>query len=543
MTGAAFLSGKERNMEFFIPQDAPRIPHKKHWQFCVGSGHALLALRTDWTRQLKFIHDTLGIERVRFHGIFNDDMCTRTDLSQMFPAPGAESFTEENFRACGLAYDNVLAAGMRPFVELSFIPKALSTSASRGAFFYRPCVDPPAEAEAWTGYIRRFVRFLIHRYGAEEVRSWYFEVWNEPDLKVVFFSQDRDAYFQLYEATARAIKSVDPGLRVGGPATSGSKWIVSFLDYCRAHEVPVNFITTHQYAGDPIGGVENQGEGTEEERRSGGESWPERIQKMGARLAAVKEKSFLSGYRAINPDQTEISDLPNDTFRKNAAVARQQAGALPLYYTEWNCNAGFASVTNDTRKVAAYDMKAALDVAEHVDGSSIWCFSDIFEEFHPFVQEFHGGFGLLSQSGIPKPVYYAMKLLADAPDTRLDLGPYATDGEIGIAAFSDRRETHVLLFRQKMKNLDLPKEEAVVRIEMPEKPSRVTLKRIDEEHGNPLKLWEAMGKPDYLNRAEVEELKARSAVEGESWPFRWADGVLTLRAELGVNDVYGFVIR
>lgn len=94
-----------------------------------------------------------------------------------------------------------------------------------------------------------------------------------------------------------------------------------------------------------------------------------------------------------------------------------------------------------------------------------------------------------------------------------------------------------------MKNLDLPKEEAVVRIECAEKPCGVTLRRIDEEHGNPLRLWEKMGRPDYLNRAEIEELKAKSAVEPEPWPFEWADGVLTLRVALGVNDVYGFVIE
>ena len=530
-------------MEFVIRSDAPRIPHKKHWQFCVGSGHALLALRTDYTEQLRFIHDTLGIERVRFHGIFNDDMRTRTNLSQMFPAPGAENFTEENFRACGLAYDNVLKAGMKPFVELSFMPKQLSRSGAEGAFFYRPCVDLPGDYEEWAAYIRRFVRFLIHRYGAEELRSWYFEVWNEPDLKVVFFSGDREDYFRLYEATARAVKAVDPALRVGGPATSGSKWVPSFLRFCRENDVPVDFISTHQYAGDPLGGVEDRGEDLDEEREGAGESWPERIRKMGGRLAATEEKSFLAGYRAINPDQTEISDIPNDNFRRNAAVVRRQAGALPLYYTEWNCNAGFASCTNDTRKVAAYDVKAALDVADDLDGSSIWCFSDIFEELHPFVQEFHGGFGLLTQSGIPKPVYHGMKLLADAPDTRIDLGPDATGGEIGIAAFEGDRETHVLLFRQKMKQLDLPKEEAVVRVELPDRPMRVTVRRIDEEHGNPLKLWEEMGRPDYLNRAETESLKERSAVMPEDWPFTWADGVLTLRAELGVNDVYGFVIE
>ena len=530
-------------MEFTIRADAPQIPHKKHWQFCVGSAHAQMALRTDYARQLRFIHDTLGIERVRFHGIFNDDMRTRAALSEIFPAPGAESFVEENFRACGLAYDNVLDAGMKPLVELSFMPRALSKNSVIGAFYYKPCIDVPKDSDAWAGYVQRFIRFLFHRYGAEEVRSWFFEVWNEPDLQVVFFSEDKESYFKLYETTARAIKAVDPALRVGGPATSGSKWDASFLRFCRENDVPVDFVTTHQYAGDPLGGVESTGDDLEAEQTEGGESWPERMQRMGGRLAALEDRSMLAGLRAINPDQTETTDMPNSNFRRNSAAVRQQAGELPLYYTEWNLNATFGAYTNDTRKQAAYDVKTALDVADSLDGSSLWCFSDIFEELHPFVQEFHGGFGILTQSGIPKPVYYGMKLLADAPDTRLDLGEGATDGEIGIAAFRGERETHVLLFRQKMKQLDLEKEEAVVRVELPEKPRRVTLRRIDEEHGNPLKLWEEMGRPDYLNRAEVEELKARSAVNAEDWPFDWADGVLTVRAALGVNDVYGFVIE
>ena len=530
-------------MEFLIRSDTPRIPHKKHWQFCVGSGHALLALRTDYTRQLKFIHDTLGIERVRFHGIFNDDMRTRANLAELFPAPGAADFVEENFRACGLAYDNVLETGMKPLVELSFMPRSMSKNNVQGVFYYKPCIDVPKDFDEWAAYVQRFVRFLIHRYGAEEVRTWLFEVWNEPDLQVVFFSEDKDAYFRLYETTARAVKSVDPAIRVGGPATSGSKWIASFVRFCEGNDVPVDFITTHQYAGDPLGGVESTGDDLEAEQAESGESWPERMNRMGERLAALEDRSMLSGLRAINPDQTETTDMPNDHFRKNSAVVRQQAGELPVYYTEWNLNATLGAYTNDTRKEAAYDVKNALDVADNVDGSSLWCFSDIFEELHPFVQEFYGCWGLLSQSGIPKPVYYGMKLLADAPDTRLDLGPDATDGEIGIAAFTDEKETHVLLFRQKMKQLDLPKEECIVHLELPTRPQNVSLQRIDEEHGNPLKLWEEMGKPDYLNRAEVESIKQRSTVIPEVWPFEWADGVLTIRADLGVNDVYGFVIQ
>ena len=235
-------------MEFTINGSLPRVPHKKHWQFCVGSGHALLALRTDYTRQLKYIHDALGIERVRFHGIFCDDMRTCNDLSMQMELPGAEAYTEYNFNACGVAYDNVLAAGMKPFVELSFMPGKLAIRDGRpltGGFFYKPNIVPPADYAAWREYLQAFIRFLIHRYGIEEIRTWYFEVWNEPDLPYIFWNGSRDEYFRLYAETARAIKDIDSQIPVGGPSTSGSKWISSFVAFCHENNVPLDFVTTH----------------------------------------------------------------------------------------------------------------------------------------------------------------------------------------------------------------------------------------------------------------------------------------------------------
>ena len=529
--------------EFTIKKDLPGYPHKRHWQFCVGSGHALLALRTDYTRQLKFIHDTLGIERVRFHGIFCDDMRTCNDLSMQLPIPGAEAFTEYNFNACGVAYDNVLDAGMKPFVELSFMPRRLMTDEEdrpkEGGFFYKPYIVPARDDAAWKDYVQAFVRFLQHRYGEEEIRTWYFEVWNEPDLPGAFWNGTREEYFHLYEVTARAIKEIDPLIPVGGPSTSNSKWVKSFLNFCAQNQVPVDFVTTHQYAGDPLGGVEDQGDPLAEGQTEAfdiASFWGKNADK----LKTVEDKTFLNGFRTVMEDKSETTDLPNDLFLRNSGIAREQAGSLPLYYTEWNENAGFSSYTNDTRKVAAYDVKTALEVENNMDGSSIWCFSDIFEELHPFPQEFHGGFGMLSQNGIPKPVYHAMKMLADAPDERINLGSDATKGEVGIAAFRGKEETDIILFRQKMKNLCLPKEKVTLHLELPgniQKPS-VCVRRVDEEYGNPLKLWEQMGSPVSLNRAEVELLKTQSAVTDEPWPFTLENGILTVEAELGVNDVW-----
>jgi len=268
------------------------------------------------------------------------------------------------------------------------------------------------------------------------------------------------------------------------------------------------------------------------------ENMMEQMKALGQYLSKMEDKTLLNGFRLIMPDKSETTDLPNDAFIRNSVVAKEQAGDLPLYYTEWNENAGFSSYTNDTRKVAAYDVKTALDVADNVTGSSVWCFSDIFEELHPFPQEFHGGFGMLTQNGIPKPVFYGMKMLKDAGDERIDLGKDATLGEIGIAAFKKDTALQVLLFRQKMKNLDLPKEKAAVKIETGFRPAKVTVRRIDETHGNPLKLWEDMGSPISLNKKEIQELTQKSAVVPEDWAYTYENGVVCVEAELGVNDVY-----
>lgn len=527
-----------------IKKSTPVHPFQRHWQFCVGSGHAALALRADYAAQLRQVHEDLGMERVRFHGIFCDDMHTMHALEDVFPIPMETGVVETSFRQCAAAYDNLLAAGMKPFVELSFMPQHLAKEDVRGMFFYRPNICMPKDDQAWIDYIQSFVRFLIDRYGQEEVESWYFEVWNEPDLPVVFFHGTREDYFHLYEITARAIKEVDEKIRVGGPSTSGSKWVKSFVAFCKEHNVPVDFVTTHQYAGDPLGGVSDQGGPESAEETAVDEAMkeqmsnvsPEAVQQMFANLP---KGAILPAIRSFMGDPLERDEVPDNVFRTNAPIVKEQAQGLPVYYTEWNNCATFSAYGNDTRKVAAYDVKTILALENVIDGSSIWCFSDIFEELHPFPEEFHGGFGLMTQSGIKKPVYYALEMLNGVGDMRYDLGEDAIDNEVGMAAFASDEGTQCILFRQKMKNNpDLPKEEAEISLEMDAAPRMVYMERIDQEHCNPLKVWEDMGSPQVPNPAQAAVIIEESEMRAEELPFVYEDGKVKMSVALGVNDVY-----
>jgi len=138
---------------------------------------------------------------------------------------------------------------MKPFVELGFMPTRLA-SGTQTIFDYRGNVTPPKDPAQWARLVRRFVRHLVDHFGIAEVLTWHFEVWNEPDLIGAFWTGTMEDYFQLYAEAARAVKSVDRRLRVGGPATSKTMWVPQLLAFCAEQRVPLDFISTHHYCVD-----------------------------------------------------------------------------------------------------------------------------------------------------------------------------------------------------------------------------------------------------------------------------------------------------
>lgn len=509
-------------MEFKLDGNEKTAPHHKHWQFCVGSCHAALAHRADYLRQLAFVQKELGIRRVRFHGIFNDDMKVVSNLRQYLPLPGARRFGDVSFYQIGKVLDNLLSAGMQPFIELGFMPNALASGKRQVAFSYKGNITPPKSYDAWRDFIRAFVQFLIARYGRREVESWYFEVWNEPNLGV-FFAGSMADYFRLYAETARAVKSVSPAIQVGGPATATSSWAPEFTAFCAAQKVPVDFVSTHQYAGEPIGHVLGRGDVL---RMLGG---------AVKRMRSAPGGSLLEGFRQVFTDTSAGDDIDRDAFYNNAAQVKQAAGGLPVFYTEWNLSATCTAPKNDTRQVAAYIIKFVLDLEGILAGSSFWCFSDLFEELAFFPDPFSGSFGLLTVDGIPKPSFYAFKLLAQLGGERLALP--RTGAETEMAAFQNGRGRQLLLYRQLHRQAPLPEEKVRITLPCQKAPGAVTVQKIDEAHCNPLKAWQEMGAPRELVPAQVEEIIQKSALRKEPLPCAFSDGRLTIETNLGVNDV------
>ena len=205
----ALLAAQGQTEKVVIDNQAEAHPFPHFWEHMFGSGRAILSLRDSYRDDLREVKRVTGMQYVRFHAIFQDEVGLYDEDAQGHPV--------FNFSYVDQIYDGLLANGVRPFVELSFMPKKLASKDTLHAFWYKQNVSPPKDYAKWDEMITQFVKHLIDRYGIDEVSQWYFEVWNEPNIDFWTGDPKQATYFELYDHTARAIKSVNGKLRVGGP--------------------------------------------------------------------------------------------------------------------------------------------------------------------------------------------------------------------------------------------------------------------------------------------------------------------------------------
>lgn len=507
-------------MNIFIDKNAKTTPTNFSWQFGVGNDHAFQMHRADMCEHIKLAHDELGFKYLRFHGIFDDDMLCVQRLSDYKPfraVPHSKEIEEVNFLQVAKVYDNVLACGMKPFVELSFMPSALASGKKTGIRYLNNITQPKSLAR-WSDFIEKFINFLLRRYGKEEVESWYFEVWNEPDLAIFFKGKQQD-YFRLYEATARAVKKADKNLRVGGPSSSACLWLTDFKTFCEKNNVPCDFLSTHHYPGDAFGNTF---------------SMKDAFKMMRIAKDAAKEKTGLSAAMQNLFFRPEVYKIwKKGVLSELDERARKEAGDKPLFITEWNSMAVFASPVHDEKYAAAFIVKTVLDSAHLMDGYMFWCCSDIYEEQFMLGIPFHGGFGLVNNEGIPKPNFWAFKLLSKLYPQRISLPKQ--QGDVECAAFTDGKNVQVLLYAQDMDYDRRDEHEITLTVNVSAR--RVSVQRIDDAHCNPKAEWQKLGSPDLLTREEVAAVKKRTRLFEEDQAITKTADKIEMTMLLHTNDV------
>ncbi len=475
----------------------PTRPRDRMAQFSVGADYPAVTGRADALDQLQVVVDELGFRYIRFHDIFHDDMGVYREV---------DGQAVYDWTRVDRLYDRFLEMGIKPFIELGFTPDAMKTS-DQTIFYWRGNTSHP-QPEKWSGLIDAFVRHLIDRYGAVEVRSWYFEFWNEPNLDGFWEGADQAAYFDHYGRTVRAIKAVDPQLRVGGPATAGAAWVPEFLAYADRHDLPVDFVTTHTY-GVEGGFLDEKGEGDNKLSRA--------------------------------PDA-----VVSDVRKVRAEIEASSRPGLPLYFTEWSTSYNPRDPIHDDYLSASYILTKLRESEGLAQGMSYWAFSDLFEEPGPQARPFDGGFGLMNPQGIRKPAFFAYKYLNALGDRELPTGDNQSivalkDGRVQILAWRyelpDQPVSNRPFFRQIREPGTAVPLDIVVENLQPGS-HRALVRRVGFRANDAHTAWLEMGSPISLDAAQLSRLQVLTQDEAETHAVSvGADGTGRLTLPMRPYDV------
>ncbi len=478
-------------------------PTNRMFNACVGAGRAGEGLRADWQQQLAYVQKECGFRYIRMHGLLCDEMAVYTEDRNGKPL--------YNFMYVDVLFDFLHSIGMKPFVELGFMPTPLA-SGSKTIFWWRGNVTPPKDYDKWAGLVRALVEHCTERYGADEVKTWYFEVWNEPNLGGFWAGTQQD-YFKLYTYAARAIKAVDAAYRVGGPATAGAAWEPEMIAYCHNNNVPLDFISTHAY---------------------------------GVRQGFLDEYGNSGTVLDKNP-----MSVSGDVLQSRREIASSAMPGLELHYTEWSASYTPADPIHDSYHEAPYVLQKLRQVGNAANSMSYWVFTDIFEEPGPRFTPFHGGFGMLTIQGIEKPVFYAYKYMNELGNMELvnrdSCSWVCRDSAGGVQALLwdftitqpvDSVNNQVYYIR------DLParsKGKITVRVgHVPAGRYAMEVYRVGYRSNDAYSTYLSLGRPARLDRQEVEQIRRQndgSPLVRELLTVK--DGVaFTKTLDMRENDVY-----
>jgi xylan 1,4-beta-xylosidase len=475
--GIAIAAPAQSSERLVIDARAATTPFPHFWEKTFGSGRAILSLREDYRDDLRTVKAATGFESIRFHGILMDEVGVY-DPDRRITHPDAEAEASNdpsiyNFSYVDQIYDGLLANHVKPFVEVSFMPtKLASANLVMQNFWYHPAVAPPRNYKDWNSLIGAFAKHLIDRYGLDEVATWKFEVWNEPNIEFWAGEPKESTYFELYDQTAITLKRISQRLQVGGPATARAAWIKPFLDHVHARHVPLDFVSTHIYANDEAEAV------------------------LGVKENVPREQMVFRAVKMVH-DQ----------------IAASAFSGLPLIISEYNASWRFNPNITDSVFMGPWLANNIRLCDGLTDTMAYWDFSDVFEENGVVRTPFYGGYGLIAADEIPKPTLNIFAALHKLGDRRIAVpsdSTLATKTSTGLAIAlwnyappngegSKYVQPDAHFFTEK---------EFDIHVENAPSDAVAEIWRVDQDHSNVLKAFDAMGRPsDDLTIDQIDKLR------------------------------------
>jgi xylan 1,4-beta-xylosidase len=457
------------------------------WRRMIGAEHFSLLIwdkpgaggsnvAAEYAEALRVMREEIGVRTVRAHGTFLPETVTvRADGT--FDFAGLDE-----------VYDRFLATGLKPVVELSFMPAELANDPDYTVFEYGARVSAPKEWSRWGDLVRAVTEHLRERYGADEVATWEFEVWNEANLEV-FWNGTQDDYHRLYEVAARAVKDVDPRIRVGGPSSAAAGWVGALLEHCRANDVPIDFVSTHTYGNAPL------------------------------------------DMRPLTRSFAEATGKPEPE----------------ILWTEWGVTPTHFHRVNDTVFAAPFVLRGMKSALASTDCLAYWVCSDQFEELGWPPRLLHGGFGLLTVGNLRKPRFWALYLLSRLEGGRVPAECVGDGGSSLVEALATRTPETVdvlvwngTLDQSKIDGADALARTVTVSVSgLAPGTYAVNSARVDDQHANLQRRWQELGGGDWPDEAGWAALRA-----ADTLPIEYLaevavgdDGIASVAVELPMPGI------
>jgi Beta-xylosidase len=495
--------------------------HLKHtFKTLIGIGKAKNILISENQHMLKEIQNDIGFKYIRFHGLLDDEM--------MFYSENEDSNPELCFTYIDLVIDFLLSINMKPFMELTFMPKDLAVDPSRTMFFIPSVISLPKSMDKWNYAIEMLIKHFISRYGRNEVESWPFFLWNEPDLTKMFGFQNRYDFFDFYKETYNTIKKVSSLISFGSSPVfsytlAGSNdWIDTFMDYCKLNDCLPDFINMHFYP----------------------------IDLSGQDPTTISKEVHTKMRKSLVYMESENA-LKESILRVKNRIKTNNWNTDKIFLIGWNSSISHDELLNDTVYKSAYIAKNILENYDTLESFGYWQVSDFTEEVKIKNQLYHGGQGLFTYNRIKKSHYYIFQMLSKLGDKLINKGDkffITTDGtNIQIILYNYEHYSKLYasgeIFDLTFTNRYTPfSKHSSLKVVLPlrklsENKYQLTETIINKKYGSSFDKWLELGGLPLENLQDIEYLKSASLPRIQKKIVSPENNILTITAELEPLEV------
>eukprot|EP01084_Bolivina_argentea_P276702 472200_1 len=483
------------------------------WQSCTTMDHAYVALRADFQEQLATTVKELKIEFIRFHSIFDDSIGIYNPRK---PTTGNGN-SPYSYVNVDKIYDFLQSINIKPLVEMDFMPSVMvpnNSSYKAGMYpIYPVWVGPPTNKTQWYNFVKSFVQHLVDRYGMETVSTWAFDAWNEPNCDHGWGPGGQKSFEDTWNVTANAVKSVNKSFKVGAPGTCGMGWYTDFPQWCHDNKVPLDFFSTHIYPTDQ------------------------------------NTPATHNGYLGL--------------LQHLQSTIKKVSPTMQIGNTAYGCTiesdspSGHNMGTHDTSyNAACFSTFASQFQVLDRDQWFIWSFTgftDLWDQQGFLSAPFHNGYGWMTQRGIKKPTYHALRLLVEYASDRKyftvkreDSSESNTTLEVFVTMNDSKNEIAVFVMNWIPHGKPINNETVIVKLNnVPNNkniPSEGILYRIDSDNCNPGEVWQKQGSPVYPSQKQLDEMVNASNTYPHKIGITNNNGDVTLQVDIPKDGVAVTVI-